>query len=402
VTAPETLTPIIRLAARGDGVAEDGRFVAGAVPGDLVDAEGVLTPGPHRQAPACRHFGTCGGCQLQHVDDASFATYLTDRIVEALKAHDLSIPPIRTPHLSPPGSRRRASMIAERRGKQIILGYSEARSHTLVDLAECPVLHPDLFALLRPLRVLLTHLLRKKGRANIRLTLADQGVDLLITNVEADGLEAVEALADFAAKHQLARLSLDEGYGPTARYEPDPVTLTLGGLPVGLPEGAFLQATQDGEEMLVAGVREALSGCKTVTDLFAGLGTFALNLPGKVLAVEGARAPISALAMAANRAQRLVSTEHRDLYRRPLTVEELSKFDGVVIDPPRAGAREQSEALAASTVPRIAFVSCNPATFARDAKMLVDGGYRMEWIQPVGQFRWATHVELVASFVRGS
>jgi 23S rRNA (uracil1939-C5)-methyltransferase len=232
------------------------------------------------------------------------------------------------------------------------------------------------------------------------MTLADQGVDLLIAGVHAEGLAAVEAISAFAEKHRLARFSLDEGYGPSARYEPEPVTLTLGGLPVGLPEGAFLQATADGEAALAAGVQEALAGCVHVADLFAGLGTFALSLDGRVQAVEGARAAIMALGVAANRAHRTVSTEHRDLFRRPLTPNELNRFDGVVIDPPRAGAKEQSDALAASTVRRIAFVSCNPATFARDAKALVDGGYALEWIQPVGQFRWATHVELVALFRR--
>ncbi len=392
--------PVIRFAARGDGVTASGAFVAGAVPGDAVADDGGLIHGPEHIAPACRHFGTCGGCQLQQASDAAYATYLTDRIVEALKAQALPLPELRTPHLSPPQTRRRASLIAERRGKAVLLGFSEAKSHRLVDLIECPVLHPQLFALIKPLRVLLATLLPARGRAQIRMTLADQGVDLLIAGIEAEGLAAAEAISAFAERHKLARFSLDEGYGPSARYEPEPVTLTLGGVAVGLPEGAFLQATADGEAALVAGVQEALAGCTYVADLFAGLGTFALALEGRVQAVEGARAAIMALGVAANRAHRSVATDHRDLFRRPLTVEELNRFDGVVIDPPRAGAKEQSEALAASSVPRIAFVSCNPATFARDAKVLVDGGYTLEWIQPVGQFRWATHVELVALFSR--
>lgn len=392
--------PVIRFAARGDGVTASGAFVAGAVPGDAVADDGSLIHGPEHIAPACRHFGTCGGCQLQQASDAAYATYLTDRIVEALKAQALPLPELRAPHLSPPQTRRRASLIAERRGKAVLLGFSEAKSHRLVDLVECPVLHPQLFALIKPLRILLATLLPARGRAQIRMTLADQGVDLLIAGVEAEGLAAVEAISAFADRHKLARFSLDEGYGPSARYEPEPVTLTLGGVAVGLPEGAFLQATADGEAALVAGVREALAVSAHVADLFAGLGTFALGLEGRVQAVEGARAAIMALGVAANRAHRSVATEHRDLFRRPLTPDELNRFDAVVIDPPRAGAKEQSEALAASSVPRIAFVSCNPATFARDAKALVDGGYTLEWIQPVGQFRWATHVELVALFRR--
>jgi 23S rRNA (uracil1939-C5)-methyltransferase len=391
---------VIRFAARGDGVTASGAFVAGAVPGDTRAEDGSLIPGPDHIQPACRHFGTCGGCQLQQASDAAYATYLTDRIVEALKAQALPLPEIRAAHLSPPQTRRRASLIAERRGKAVLLGFSEAKSHKLVDLVECPVLHPQLFALIKPLRTLLSTLLPARKRAQIRMTLADQGVDLLVAGIEAEGLAAVEAIGAFAERHALARFSLDEGYGPSARYEPDPVTLTLGGLPVGLPEGAFLQATADGEKALVSGVREALTGCTHIADLFAGLGTFALALEGRVQAVEGARAAIMALAVAANRAHRPITTDHRDLFRRPYTAEELNRFDGVVIDPPRAGAKDQCEALATSTVPRIAFVSCNPATFARDAKTLVDGGYALEWIQPVGQFRWATHVELVALFSR--
>ncbi len=392
--------PVIRFAARGDGVTASGIFVAGTVPGDTLADDGSLILGPEHITPACRHFGTCGGCQLQQASDAAYATYLTDRIVEALKAQALPLPKLRTPHLSPPQTRRRASLIAERRGKSVMLGFSEAKSHRLVDLVECPVLHPQLFALIKPLRTLLASLLPARGRAQIRMTLADQGVDLLIAGIEAEGLAAVEAISTFAERHKLARFSLDEGYGPSARYEPEPVTLTLGGVAVGLPEGAFLQATADGEAVLVSGVQEALAGCTHIADLFAGLGTFALALEGRVQAVEGARAAIMALGVAANRAQRSVTTDHRDLFRRPLSADELNRFDGVVIDPPRAGAKEQSEALAASSVPRIAFVSCNPATFARDAKTLVDGGYGLEWIQPVGQFRWATHVELVARFSR--
>lgn len=391
---------VLRLAARGDGATEDGRFVAGTAPGDDVASDGTITPGPQRADPACRHFGRCGGCQLQHISDAAYGDYLVDRIAEALKAQGLALPEMAAPHLSPPHTRRRASLIAERRGKAVVLGFSEKASHTLVDLGECPVLHPALWALIKPLRSLLALLLRPRGRAKLVMTLADQGVDLMIAGVEVEGLAAIEALNGFAAQHGLARISIDEGYGPSARWEPEPVTLTLGGVPVGLPEGAFLQATADGETALVSGVRDALAGAGDVVDLFAGLGTFALALPGKVHAAEGARDAILALSQAARQHQRAVSIEHRDLFRRPLTAKELARFDGAVIDPPRAGAKEQCAELAASGVPRIAFVSCNPATFARDAKLLVDGGFALDWIRPVGQFRWATHVELVARFTR--
>ncbi|MFN5758537.1 MAG: class I SAM-dependent RNA methyltransferase, partial [Sphingomonadaceae bacterium] len=232
------------------------------------------------------------------------------------------------------------------------------------------------------------------------MTLADQGVDLLIAGVEAEGLAAADALTQFAHTHKLARLSIDEGFGAAARWEPDPVTITLGGIAVPLPEGAFLQATADGEAALVAAVHEIVGEARKTADLFAGLGTFALSLTGHVTAAEGARDAILALQMAANRAGRHVQADHRDLFRRPLSVAELNQFEAVVLDPPRAGAKEQMETLAQSAVPRIAYVSCNPSTFARDAAVLVAGGYHVDWIQPVGQFRWSTHVELAAAFTK--
>jgi 23S rRNA (uracil1939-C5)-methyltransferase len=391
---------IVRLAARGDGATEKGRFVAGAVPGDSVDDAGVISRGPNYVDPACKHFGRCGGCQLQHVGDAVYRDYVTDRIKEGLRAQGIEAPDFRPVHLSPALSRRRVSLRVFRQGKRITLGFAEAGSHKLVDLAQCPVMHPELFALIAPLRTLLAQMLRDRRQGDIRMTRVDGGVDVLISGIEVDGLAATEALTAFAQQNKLARLSIDEGYGPTPRWEPDPATITLSGVRVPMPEGAFLQATADGEACLVDAVKSALGAAPAVVDLFAGLGTFSFALPGVVHAAEGARDAILSLQMAAKRAGRAIATEHRDLFRRPVTAKELAQFDGIVIDPPRAGAREQVIEIAASTVPRIAFVSCNPATFARDAKTLIDGGYQLDWIQPVGQFRWSTHVELAAAFSR--
>ena len=391
---------IIRLAARGDGVTADGRFVAFTAPGDFVDATGVITPGPHHATPPCRHFPKCGGCQLQHIDDAAYGEYLTARIVEGLAAQRLSCADIAAPHLSPPQSRRRAALRAERKGRVVTLGFREGKSHALVDIQQCSVLHPALFALVKPLRAFLGVLLADRKGAGIRMTLADQGVDLTITGVEIDGLTATEALADFAQRHKLARLSIDEGYGASPRWEPEPVTVTLSGAPVALPEGAFLQATTDGEAALIAEVRRIVAGASTIADLFSGLGTFTFCNAVPVSAFEGARDALLALQTAANRARLLVTSEHRDLFRRPVTVAEFGQFQAVILDPPRAGAFEQVSQLAGSSVPRIAYVSCNPATFARDAKILMDGGYTLDSIKPVGQFRWSTHVELAAAFSR--
>ncbi|KQM65838.1 RNA methyltransferase [Sphingomonas sp. Leaf17] len=392
------MNEIIRVAARGDGITADGRHAAFSAPGDLLAEDGTLTHGPHHQVPPCRHFPTCGGCQLQHLDDESYAAFVTDRVASALDGQGLSAP-LRPPIVSPPRTRRRATLHAEFKGGRVRLGFAEEKSHAIVDIAECHVLAPALFALVAPLRSLLQQLGFKR-RADVHLTLIDQGVDLLIAGFAPEGLKAAEAIIAFCERHKVARFSVDDGMGPETRWEPEPVTITLGGVEVPFPPAAFLQATAEGEAALVAGVLDAVGNPATTADIFAGLGTFALALPGKVYAAEGARDALYALKAAANRVQRPVFPEHRDLYRRPLTVAELDRFDAVVIDPPRAGARDQIPALAATTTRAIAYVSCNPASFARDAKDLCEGGWRIDWVQPVGQFLWSTHVEMVGRFVR--
>lgn len=388
---------IVRVAAQGEGVTADGRHVPFAAPGDRVSESGAIEAGPHHQVPPCRHFPECGGCQLQHLDDAAWRQFIVDRIAGGLAAHGLSAE-IRTPVLSPPRTRRRATLHAESSGR---IGFAVEKSHAIVDLAECHVLAPELFALVAPLRRLI-HKMRPKRRLDIHLTLADQGVDVLINGVMPEGLAAAEAITAFAEANRLARMAFDEGYGPETRWEPDAVTITLGGVPVPLPPASFLQATSEGEAALVAAVRAIVGEAPVVADLFAGLGTFALALPGRVYAAEAGRQAIMALKAAAGRSQRPVFTEHRDLYRRPLTPAELDRFGAIVIDPPRAGAKEQAQALAASRAPRLAYVSCNPSSFARDVKVMVDGGWQVDWIQPVGQFRWSTHVELAASLSRAT
>jgi 23S rRNA (uracil1939-C5)-methyltransferase len=394
---------VLRLAARGDGVTADGRHVALAAPGDWVGIDASLRPGPHHQVPPCRHFPRCGGCQLQHVDDAVYRDFLVARVADALKAQKLVVPDIREPHLSPPLARRRAIMRAERLGGRVVLGFNEGASHHIVDLKQCAVLLPELFALVEPLRALLRPLLAPRRPAELHLARLDGGVELMLSGVVLEGLAAQEALTDFAVRHRLVRLSVDEGYGAETRWEPEPVTVTLGGVAVPAPPGAFLQATADGQTTLQAAVAEAVGTAATVADLFAGLGTFALPLAqagARVYAAEGARDTALALQSAARRAGLPLAVEHRDLFRRPLDNKELARFDAVVLDPPRAGAKEQMAALADGAGGRIAYVSCNPATFARDAAVLVGGGWRISWVQPVGQFRWSTHVELAAAFSR--
>jgi len=386
--------PIVRIAARGDGVTKSGKHVPFGVPGDTLLDDGTLAPGPHHQVPPCRHFPECGGCQLQQADDEAYRGYLISRVEAALAQHQLATE-IREPHLSPPRTRRRAALRAMKVGKGAVLGFNAEKSHRIVDMHECHILRPELFALVAPLRGLLAGLLQPKRMAEVQLTLVDGGADLLVKGVEAEGLAAIEGLTSFASAQGLARLSVDRGLGPEALYEPQPATVTLSGRSVGYPQGGFLQATADGEAALVEAVGEAVGDAGRTADLFAGLGTFALAT-GASYAAEASRDAAAAL----KRAAPTIPVEHRDLYRRPLDAEELKPFGAAILDPPRAGAEEQVKALARSTVERIAYVSCNPATFARDGKALVGGGYKLAWVRPVGQFRWSTHVELAACFNR--
>ncbi len=392
---------ILRVAARGDGVTASGHHVALTAPGDLVAADGAISRGPHHAQPPCRHFPECGGCQLQQLDEETLARFVGERVANAADGQDLQVPGEVPVHLSPPRTRRRAGLHAARRGGAIEIGFHAAGTHRIVDMRECHVLEPALFALVAPLRKMLA---RQPGKLAVdaELTQTDQGVDLALKGLTVEGLTAIEALLDFARDQSLARLTLDQGYGPEATWEPEPVTVTLGGVPVPLPPGSFLQATADGEATLIAAAREWLGGSATIADLFAGLGTFAFALAGptKVLAVEAAQAAHLACKAAAGRSGKPVHTLHRDLFRNPLQPAELDRFGAVLLDPPRAGARDQIAHIAKSVVPRVVYISCNPASWARDATTLIAGGYRLAELRAIGQFRWSTHVELASLFLR--
>lgn len=393
---------IERIAARGDGVTADGRHVAGAVPGDRIAADGTLIAGPNRADPVCRHFGKCGGCQLQHVAEGALADFVRDRVAGALAAQQVDAAAILPAIVSPPESRRRAALTALKAGKHVAVGFNAAQSNQIVDMRECPLLLPELFALVAPVRELLGTIAPQRRPVKVKLQMLDQGAEVVLEGVRAEGLDAAMALQDFAGAHALARLAIDQGDGLETIWQPEPPTVRFGEIAVEVPPFAFLQATAAGQTALVEAVQRAIGDAPAVADLFAGVGTFALSVQQgrKVYAAEGARDAIAALTGAANRARALVATEHRDLFRRPLVPAELDRFGAVILDPPRAGAEEQVAQLASSAVPAIAYVSCNPASFARDAKRLVAGGYKLDWVQPVGQFRWSTHVELAARFCR--
>jgi len=429
---PDQFPPeeILRIAAKGDGVTASGRFAWGVAPGDMLMPDGAIQPGPHHIAPACRHFGQCGGCQLQQLDEETLTHFVESRVANASAGQGLGAERIAAPHLSPPHSRRRASLRAESSGGRVVIGFREAKSHRLVELAECPVMVPPFVELLAPLRKLLIHVgqASEKARgggksggknagkrgggakfshaklaADVELALTDQGVDLGIKGLEVEGLAATELMLDFARAHGLARIMIDQGYGPEAVWEPEPVTVTLSGVSVPFPSGSFLQATADAEAMLAAAACDWLADSATVADLFSGLGTFSFALAkqgAKVLAAEAARDAHLACKAAADRAQLPILAMHRDLFRNPLQVDELDRFAAVLLDPPRAGARDQVSYLAQSRVPRVVYISCNPSSWARDAATLVESGYRLVELRPVGQFRWSTHVELASLFVR--
>lgn len=404
--------------ARGDGLAdhEGGTvYVPYTVSGDHVRVrlsaaanEGmrgevldVLAPGADRAEPRCGHFGTCGGCTLQHLDDGAYAAWKAGQVGAALARVGLGGVPVRPPVRTPPTSRRRARFAALRRGGRVWLGFNERMSRRLVDLGECPVLVPRLVELLAPLRSVLARVLAEGEACDAVATVMDGGVDLLLVGPRRLDRAAREALAAFAGAEGVARLSWqadDQGAREPVAHRA-PVAVRVAGVPVVPPAGGFLQASVAGEAALQALVVEAVGAAPAVADLFAGIGTFSIPLArrGRVHAVEGDAAAVAALAAAAIPH---LTTERRDLFEAPLTAKELARFDAVVFDPPRAGAAAQAAALAGSRVPLVVGVSCNPATFARDARTLADGGYALVEASPVDQFLWSSHIELVGVFRR--
>jgi 23S rRNA (uracil1939-C5)-methyltransferase len=413
------------IGARGDGIARDGNgpvYIPFTVSGDRVrvrieDARGegraatvieMIELGPGRTVPPCQHFGVCGGCALQHLDAALYAETKTSILRAALAHHGLADAPLRPLKLLPPGTRRRVRLALARPARNDaapIVGFSERASHNLVDLGACAVLAPKLFALVAPLRALTGELLRPGEAGHATLQLAESGVDAVLDVPRAPDLAALESLAAFAEAQDLARLVWRAPGGePTLVAQRRPVRVVVGGTPVDLPPESFLQATSEAEAALTEAVRGAVGAATRIADLFAGIGTFAFALAeqARVHAVEGWAPAASAITQAARRAglAERVTAETRDLQRRPLEADELANYRAVVFDPPRVGAKAQAAALARAGVPRLAAVSCNSASFARDARILVAGGYRLAAVQPMDQFVWSPHVELVAEFIR--
>ncbi|PXW71960.1 23S rRNA m(5)U-1939 methyltransferase [Loktanella sp. PT4BL] len=389
----------------GMGRASDGQSLLPRVlPGEEVDVaqDGTLrivTPSVDRVAAPCRHFKTCGGCAMQHATDAFVAAWKQDIVVKAVHARGLD-PAFREIATSPAQSRRRAKFSGRRTKKGAMVGFHTRASDNLVQVTDCQLVTPALLASFPALEALTVLACSRKGEIDLTVTEAVLGPDILIgTEKELTPQLRVE-LAALANQFGLSRLVWNDEPVVTI----NPPMQDFGGTGVVPPPGAFLQATKHGEATLLAAVDEITADAVRIIDLFAGCGTFTLPLSkrAEVHAVESEAAMLAALdrGWRAGHQLRRVTTETRDLFRRPLEADELRHFDAAVIDPPRAGAEAQIANLAESDIKTIAMVSCNPVTFARDARMLVDAGFVMPWVQVVDQFRWSPHVEVVASFTR--
>jgi 23S rRNA (uracil1939-C5)-methyltransferase len=401
---------IEQLGHRGDGIARfEGRtiFVADTLPGESVRAlvtgeRGIpikiLSAAPDRITPFCPNFCVCGGCTAQHMSGTAYTRWKRGIVETALKNRALitTVAPLIDAHGR---GRRRATLHAAKVGKDWIVGFSGARGHRVFDLDQCPILVPDLNGVPDIVREIARGSINT-GRFDAHATFTDSGVDLQLVGVEAPTLDMRTAIAAAAERYDLARIALDDEI-VAVRREP---RIQMGSVSVPIPPGAFLQATDAAEQILSEFVRAHLAGRRHVADLFAGLGPFALRLAANasVEAFDSDPGLIGGLLRAARQASilRPVKAETRDLFIRPLAGPELDRFDGIVLDPPRAGAEAQSRLLASSQVPVIAYVSCDAASFARDAALLVGGGYRLDQVHPVDQFKWSNHVELVGLFQR--
>lgn len=415
--APSRTLAIDHVGAQGDGRARQGEgwvSVPFALAGEEVEVSGegdrlrlerVLSASPDRAAPACRHFTRCGGCTLQHMAPAPYAALKRDQIIRTLKSRGITAEVADT-WITPPASRRRAAFAARKAGKAITLGFYGRRSHELIGLEECPVLRPAIFAATPKLKDIIAPLVTGphftgKEELGLLVTETASGLDLHITGIAKH--------TSPLARAEVTGAALRAGFARVSLESTDVLTERAPRIPVGAasllpPPGGFLQASAEAEAEMARLVLAHLGPLRLGADLFSGCGTFALRMAEHypVYAAESGRAAIEALKAAVRAAPSLkpVTAEVRDLFRNPLTASELARFDGLVLDPARAGAAAQCDSIARSHVPRLAYVSCDPATLARDLRTLVDGGYRIVRIHPVDQFLWSSHVEAVALLER--
>jgi 23S rRNA (uracil1939-C5)-methyltransferase len=400
---------------RGDGVAlarGETIYVPYTLGGETVEVEevhghpdrrrllAVDAPSPERIAPFCPHFGVCGGCAIQHWEVDRYHAWKHNLVVETLKQAklDVEVSPLVDAH----GAGRRRITLHARLGTHDVLkvGFTAANSHDVIPVDRCPILDPALSGALEAAWALAEPLTRLGKPLDIQVTATNNGLDIDVRGSGPLASAMIATLSAIAEKHRLARLTR---HGELVLMRSAP-TVTIGPAQVTLPPGSFLQATTAGEEALAALVEKHSGRAKHIADLFCGVGPFALRLArrARIAAFDSDAGAVASLQKAATATSGLkpVKAETRDLFRRPLVPSELRDYDAVVFDPPLQGAQAQCERLAASKVPIVIAVSCNAATFARDAKILVDGGYRLEGVTPVDQFRHTPHVELVARFSR--
>ncbi len=408
---------IARLGHRGDGVADTNVgpvFVPYTLPGEVVTVERIEghpdrrhlihvdKPSHERETPICEHFGICGGCAMQHWSLAEYHIWKRELVVEAL-AHANLLAPVAT-LIDAHGQGRRRAVLHARRGARDLLevGFAAPRAHHIIAIDRCPVLSKGLDGAIEAAWAVAQILKPTDKPLDIHVTATDSGIDMDVRGSGPLTSQRTGRLAKLVEKHKLARLTR---HGELVAQGAQPL-LRVGKAHVPLPPGAFLQATAEGEAALARLVIGHVGAAKRIADLFSGIGTFALRLAEKsrVTAVDNEGPAIKALERAATKTSGLtqVETQTRDLFRRPLMAAELKAFDAVVFDPPRQGAEAQVRELAKSKVPTVVAVSCDATTFARDARILVDGGYKLAGVTPVDQFRYSFHVELVAKFERQS
>jgi 23S rRNA (uracil1939-C5)-methyltransferase len=411
---------IVEMGARGDGIAEQGGeryFVPFTLPGEVVEAEPadkrgegiaahlveVLAPSRHREKPPCAHFGVCGGCALQHWRHDVYSAWKAGLIERALKQRGVAAPVFEPPLLGAPGERRRVDFVLRRQGRRVLAGFHERGSARVVDVGTCVIARPSLTALLEPLRATLAEVLPDGGAADAIANETDGGIDVLLRPHRRLALSAEQRqkLAGLADRANLARLSWGDRGGPEPIVTRRAPLLVLGEATVEPPPGAFLQATKRGELAMREAVTAWVGDAAKLADLFAGVGSLSLGRPGRTALFESDKPSVAAADAAARQiGGNRVMVERRDLFRNPLLEKDLNAFDAVVLDPPRAGATAQVAELARAKVKRVVYASCDPGSFARDARTLQDGGYRLEKLKPIDQFLWSGHVELVALFVR--
>jgi 23S rRNA (uracil1939-C5)-methyltransferase len=401
------------IGAKGDGVAAGPLYAPLTLPGERVDARlagdraevtAILKASPERVEAPCPHFGDCGGCALQHWAAAPYLAWKAEQVRIALASFGLEteILPV---FAAPPRSRRRLALHARKAGREVVLGFKARRSWRLVEIGVCPVAHPALEAALPALAALARPFLEHpKSAPTLHATWTETGLDVDVTGVErrSGGLSAdarVKAAA-LAAAHDIARVTL----AGEMIYQSRAPMVRLGPAMVVLPAGGFLQAVAAAEAAMAAFIVEAARGASRVADLYCGAGAFTFRLAeiASVHALDASAEAVKALVAASGVAPGLkaITAEARDLVRRPMLAAEMKRLDAVVFDPPRAGAAEQAREIAASKAPVAVGVSCNPATFARDARILTDGGFFLRRVLPVDQFLWSPHVEMAGVFTR--